>query len=55
MITFIDEHNVIDSEREKTLKNLFVEFGYVYVPHRILRKQYPRTDYRTWFERFFSW
>jgi hypothetical protein len=55
LVTFIDPDGAVDGKREKELKALFENCGYVYIPPRLLRERYPTAEYETWFDRFFSW
>jgi hypothetical protein len=55
LITFIDPEGAVDGKREKELKTVFDNCGYVYVPARLLRERYRSSEYDTWFGRFFSW
>ena|SRR5437868_606519 len=54
LVTFIDPDGAMDGKREKELKALFENCGYVYIPASLLRERYPTAEYDTWFDRFFS-
>jgi hypothetical protein len=55
LITIIDPENVVDVKREREMWAIFQQFGYTYLPNRLLAERYPGADYDTWFDRFFSW
>jgi hypothetical protein len=54
MITIIDPDKVVDLKREREMQAIFREFGYTYLPQRLLAERYPGVEYATWLERFFS-
>lgn len=55
LVAIIDPHGAIDLKRERELKAIFEDSGYVYVPARLLQERRPGGEGGTWFERFFQW
>jgi hypothetical protein len=55
LITIIDPDKVVDSKRRRAMREIFQQFGYTYIPHRLLAERYPGNGYATWFDRYFSW
>jgi hypothetical protein len=56
LITFIDPNKAIDSRRDCELRKIFQSFGFVYVPHRILKERCGKAGgFTTWFDRYFSY
>ena len=55
LVTIIDPDNAVDDKRENELCGIFQQFGYVYIPHRLLQERYPADERDTWFDRFFDY
>ena len=55
LIAIIDPEKAVDREREQQMRSVFDEFGYTYIPDRLLSQRYPGSEYATWFDRYFSW